>query len=80
MNTLKNFKEELQWVKFSSIEWTHDNKGFFYTSYDKPKDENIEKAGSGTQKLSSPKLMYHRIGTEQKEDVVIYHNPKDPEE
>lgn len=80
MNTLKDFKDELQWVKFSSIEWSHDNKGFLYSRFDTPKDETVDKAGSGTQKLESPKLMYHRVGTAQKEDVVIYKNPKEPEE
>lgn len=80
MNTLSDFNDELKWVKFSSIEWTSDSKGFFYTRFDKPKDETVEKAGSGTQKLEFAKLMYHRVGTSQDKDVMVHHNPKEPEE
>lgn len=80
MRTLKDYKDELKWVKFSSIEWTPDNKGFFYSRYDAPKDESAEQAGSGTQSLESPYLMYHRVGTPQEDDVQIYRNPKEPRE
>jgi hypothetical protein len=34
----KDFEETLEWVKFSSIAWTHDDKGFFYCQYEAPKD------------------------------------------
>lgn len=30
VSTKENLKDKLKWVKFSSIAWTHDNKGFFY--------------------------------------------------
>ena len=30
MATKEDMADELKWVKFSSIAWTHDNKGFFY--------------------------------------------------
>ena len=29
-------EDTLEWVKFSSLAWTHDNKGFFYNAYPEP--------------------------------------------
>ena len=74
MKTLKDFNETLLWSKFSGMEWSHDSKGFFYSKFDEPKDETSDKAGSGTQKLEGAKLMYHRVGTPQSKDVLIYKN------
>jgi prolyl oligopeptidase len=56
--------DELSWVKFSDAMWTNDSRGFFYTKYDAPVAETLDTAGTGTEKLSAPKLMYHRLGTD----------------
>lgn len=34
-----NYKDKLNWIKFSSISWTHDNLGFFYSRFDPPSDK-----------------------------------------
>ena len=60
--TNKDLVDELSWVKFSDAMWTNDSAGFFYTKYDAPEDETAKTAGTGTEKLSAPKLMYHRVG------------------
>lgn len=75
----KDLADELEWVKFSGCMWSVDSKGFFYTKFDAPKDETTETAGMGTQKLSAPKQMYHRVGTKQSEDVLIYEDAEHPE-
>ena len=59
--------EELHWLKFSGMSWTHDNVGFFYSRFDAPlekKDEKMDaKAGTETVKLVFQKVYYHRVGT-----------------
>lgn len=58
----------LKWVKFSGASWTRDGRGFFYSRYDEPKE---------SEKLQSvnyyQKLYYHRLGTPQSQDVLVYH-------
>ncbi|RYM35142.1 S9 family peptidase [Brumimicrobium glaciale] len=52
-------------VKFSGLSWKN-NDGFFYSSYDKPKGSEL------SAKTDQHKLYYHKLGTTQKEDKVIY--------
>lgn len=52
-------------VKFSGLSWKN-NEGFFYSSYDKPKGSEL------SAKTDQHKLYYHKLGTSQKEDKVIY--------
>lgn len=59
-------------VKFSGVSWKK-NEGFYYSSYDKPKD--------GSQlsgKTQFHKLFYHKLGTPQKEDVLVFGGNKQP--
>lgn len=52
-------------VKFSGISWM-GNDGFFYSSYDKPEGSEL------SAKTDQHKLYYHKLGTAQKEDKVIF--------
>ncbi|QFZ54564.1 S9 family peptidase [Oceanihabitans sp. IOP_32] len=52
-------------VKFSGMSW-YKNEGFYYSSYDKPKGSEL------SAKTDQHKLYYHKLGTPQKEDVVVY--------
>ena len=52
-------------VKFSGISW-YKNEGFYYSSYDKPKGSEL------SAKTDQHKLYYHKLGTSQKNDAVIY--------
>ena len=52
-------------VKFSGISW-YKNEGFYYSSYEKPKGSAL------SAKTDQHKLYYHKLGTSQKEDVVIF--------
>lgn len=64
----------LKWVKFSSIAWTHDNKGFFYSRFDEPNTGNVDEAAQRTNKLQFQKVYYHFVGTEQSEDKLVHRN------
>lgn len=74
MKTGKDLSDRVQWVKFSGISWTRDNKGFFYSRY--PKPPKGESAIS--QQVVHQKLYYHRLGTPQSDDVLIYARPDLP--
>ena len=64
----------LNWTKFTSTAWTHDNKGFFYSRFDEVAEEDKFQALNKNQKL-----FYHRVGTDQSDDVLVYHRPDEPE-
>ena len=64
----------IKWVKFSGAAWTHDNQGFFYSRYDEPKEESKLEDVNYYQKL-----YYHRLGTDQSEDVLVYERPDQKE-
>lgn len=72
----------MKWIKHSSVAWTHDNLGFFYCKYDAPeslKKNNAEQnAGKETDANRNQKVYYHKLGTPQKDDVLIYEDPKNP--
>ena len=62
----KKIKEDtLIDVKFSGISWLK-NEGFFYSSYDKPEGSEL------SAKTDQHKLYYHKLGTSQKEDELIF--------
>jgi prolyl oligopeptidase len=74
IETGNDLPDHIKWVKFSQTAWTHDGKGFFYSRYDEPKEAT---------KLADvnyfQKLYYHKIGTPQDADVLVYHRPDQKE-
>ena len=64
--------DEIKWAKFSGASWENDDSGFFYQKYDEPNGELLKEINE------SPKLMFHKIGTNQSEDYVVYENPNQP--
>jgi prolyl oligopeptidase len=66
VDTGKDLADDLKWIKFSGASWTPDGKGFFYSRYDEPKDNSLK----GTNYFQ--KLYYHRLGSAQAEDVLVY--------
>lgn len=70
--------DTLSWVKFSSISWTHDGKGFFYGRYPAPKEGDELDAGTETNINLNHQLYYHFLGTDQSEDILCWKDPKNP--
>ena len=70
IETGEDLADHLQWVKFSGVSWTNENQGFFYSRYDEPNDNTKFEDINYYQKL-----YYHRLGTPQSEDKLIYHRP-----
>ncbi len=61
----------IEYTKFSGVSWYKD--GFYYTKYDKPNEEK-----QYTEKNTVSKVYYHRIGTTQKNDVLVYEDANSP--
>jgi prolyl oligopeptidase len=71
--TGKDTGDHLKWVKFSGISWAKDGSGFYYSRYDAPPE-----GAALTQRNEFQKLCFHKIGTPQSEDVVIYERKDKP--
>ena len=67
MNTETNeiMEDTLVDIKFSGISWK-GNEGFYYSSYDKPKGSEL------SAKTDQHKLYFHKLGTKQSEDQLIF--------
>ena len=66
--------DELRWVKFSGASWTKDGRGFFYSRYDQPEE------GSAFQNTNlDQRVFYHRVGSSQSDDVLVYQRPDHPD-
>jgi prolyl oligopeptidase len=68
--TGRDTADHLRWVKFSGASWTKDGAGFFYSRYDEPAPGAALRQANYHQKL-----YYHRLGTAQSEDVLVYERP-----
>ncbi|MDT7541803.1 MAG: prolyl oligopeptidase [Acidobacteriota bacterium] len=67
VETGKDLPDVIKFVKFSGASWTKDGKGFYYSRYDEPK------GGIKLQAVNEyHKLYYHRLGTPQSADALIY--------
>lgn len=74
INTKQDLDDHLKWIKFSGASWTHDHKGFFYSRYNEPNENTKLEDANYYQKL-----FYHRLGTPQSEDILIYERPDQKE-
>ncbi|HJV03382.1 MAG TPA: prolyl oligopeptidase family serine peptidase [Burkholderiaceae bacterium] len=70
IETGKDTDDHIQWVKFSNTAWLRDGSGFFYSRYDAPNEAT---------KLADvnyfQKLYFHKLGTPQSSDTLVYERP-----
>ena len=76
--TGRDLKDVVEWVKFSGISWLHDTSGFFYSSYGVPKDE-AEAAEALKRVAEFHKVYFHKLGTPQSKDQVVFERSDDKE-
>lgn len=70
----RQLDDEIRWNKFTTPTWDHEGKGFFYTRYDEPQK------GAEFQSLNfNSRVCYHRLGTAQSADALVYHRPENPD-
>jgi prolyl oligopeptidase len=73
LKTGRDLPDELRWIKFNAPAWTPDGQGFFYARYPEPTGAALREPNRHM------KLYYHRLGTPQEADRLIYERPDDPE-
>jgi len=69
--TKKTLEDKVEWCKFSGASWYKD--GFFYSRYDAP-----EAGKEFSKKNEFHKVYYHKLGTKQSEDKLIFYYPDKP--
>ncbi len=73
VGTARDLPDHLKWIKFSGASWTKDGAGFFYSRYPEPTDKAL------TDVNRFQRLYYHRLGTDQAQDVLVYERPDQPD-
>ena len=66
----KDLNDHIKWIKFSGASWKRDGSGFFYSRYDEPESADQLRAANYFHKL-----YFHKLGTPQSEDVLVYERP-----
>jgi prolyl oligopeptidase len=72
VQTRRQLPDVLSWVKVSGIAW--QGEGFYYSRYDAP-----EKGRELSSRNEGHKVYYHKVGTPQSEDELVYSDPANPQ-
>ena len=72
--TGEDLADDVQWMRFSGLDWTEDSRGFFYSRYPAPPAGKVLEAA-----LSGHAIYYHRVGTPQADDILVYTNAEHPD-
>jgi prolyl oligopeptidase len=72
--TGKDLPDLVRWSKFSSAAWRKDDSGFYYSRYAEPKEGDLL---TGVNK--NQKVYFHRVGTAQAEDRLVFARPDEPD-
>ena len=67
-------EDKLQWIRWGGVDWLPDGSGFYYARYPEPED------GEQYQALALDQMLYfHRIGTSQTDDRLVYRRADHPD-
>ena len=69
----KDFDEVLKWCKFSSVAWKHDKSGFWYNRFPGEGEPGHDEQGTRSR------VCWHKLGTPQSSDVIVYQDEKNIE-
>ena len=72
--SMQPLADHIKWVKFSGASWTRDARGFYYSAYDAPKEGEAVYSAQNTNQ----KVYFHRLGTKQEEDLLIFEDKRNP--
>jgi prolyl oligopeptidase len=78
VTTGKDLADVVEWSKFSGASWRKDGSGFYYARYDEPAEDASEAEALKTANYFH-KIYFHKLGTPQSEDALIFHRPDDGE-
>ena len=73
LTTGNDLTDDVRWMRFSGLSWTKDSNGFFYSRYPEPPKNKVLEAA-----LSGQAVYYHRVGTAQSSDELIYERKDQP--
>jgi prolyl oligopeptidase len=74
IDTGADLADKVEWSKFSGASWDEKNEGFYYSRYDEPVEGDELESANYYQKL-----YYHKVGTPQSDDVLVYERPDQKE-
>lgn len=69
----RDLDEILQWCRFTTIAWHHDGNGFFYSRFPDPNTVAPD------DRMNYNRLYWHRLGTPQSTDKLVYERPDNKE-
>ncbi len=73
LQTGKDLPERLQWLKFTGLSWRRDGSGFYYSGYPEPDENKFHDVPEQNT------VFFHRTGTSQDQDEVVYRNDAEPD-
>ena len=74
VTTGEDLSDHIQWVKFSGVSWDKKEEGFYYSRFPQPAEGELLTAPNRNMKL-----YYHKLGTSQEEDILVYERPDQPD-
>jgi prolyl oligopeptidase len=72
--TGRDTEDLVEWVKFSGASWAKDDSGFYYSRYPKPRE-----GAALTEANKNQAVYFHKLGTPQSEDRLVYARPDQPD-